>query len=206
MQVGRGHFGLAHDAALLIDAEMRLVAKIGLAMLDGETRIRVTLADLTRFVRRAPGGGGGDGGVARRMLLHSSGRIAALDDQPGLVELAVDFGQKLAGQRQPVDGLSKPPNGGMVRRIAIEGNAAKPPERQPVAQTLLRAGTGQTVSLLRKHDFEHHQRRMIRCSDGIAVDHFEYNLKSLPVDNLDISSKNQQVSDFILTIPSASEG
>ena len=133
VQVGRGHFGLAHNAALLIDAQMRLAAKIGLAMLDGEACIRVTLADLALLVSRALDSGGDDFGIARRMPLHSSGQIAALDEQPCLVQLTVDLGQKLAGQPQPVNGLAKPPDGGMAGRLAIEGNAAKAPERQPVA-------------------------------------------------------------------------
>lgn len=43
------------------------------------------------------------------------------------------IGQKLVRQLQFVDGLAKAPDRAVVGRLAIERNAAKPSERQPVA-------------------------------------------------------------------------
>jgi hypothetical protein len=94
--------------------------------------------------------------------------------------LTVDLGQKLLRQAV-LDALAEPPDRGMVGRLLIERNAAKAPKRQPIAYVFLRAGVGEPVPLLEKHDLEHvrlglrpkknamdpSRRRQLECLDDI---------------------------------------
>jgi hypothetical protein len=139
VQVGGGHLGLADQVALLVHGDMGLVAEIGLVVLDREAGVRIARIDLSLLVRRA---------FHRR---HDDRRVdqgSLLDDQAPRVELPIDLGQKLFRQAKLVHCLPETPNRRMVRRLGVERDAAKAPERQPVAYGFLGLRVRQIVPLL----------------------------------------------------------
>jgi hypothetical protein len=125
--------------------------KGGLAVLHREARVGIALADHAFLERRRLHRRRDDRGVNQR---------AAFDDQASRVELTVDLGHKLLRQAELLDDLAEPPDRGMVGRLLIERNAAEAPKRQPIAHGFLRAGVGEPVPLLEKHELEHGQRRV----------------------------------------------
>jgi len=52
MQFGAGHFRLAHDAALFVYGQIRLVAEGSFAILLREARVRIARIDLALLERR----------------------------------------------------------------------------------------------------------------------------------------------------------
>ena len=115
---------------------------------------------------------GDEGGVNQR---------AAFDHKPARLELPVDLGQERRREAEPVDRLTKPPDRGVIRRLAVQGDAAEAAERQPVAHRLLGGRVRQRVPLLQQQDLEHRKRRVSRRPRRRSMDRRKQRLDRAPV-------------------------
>ena len=84
---------------------------------------------------------------------------AALDDEAQHIELTVCLRKQSRRKVKLVDRLAEAPDRGVVRRLELQGQAAKASERQLVPNRLLSARVGQRVPLLQEQDLEYRKRR-----------------------------------------------
>src|SRR5262249_32445773 len=126
----------------LVDADVRLVAEVGLAALLGPARARLLGMCRTHACR-----------TRRRRVLGCNQRGiehgALLENEPLHLQLPIDLGKGSLHNADRHRRLAEAPDGGLVRRAFFQTEAAEAAERQPIGKRLLHLLVAEVVGRLK---------------------------------------------------------